>query len=115
MADSWEMTPELKELVRKTRNSDHDSAMKMSDAYLTALIAMLHGELPTTDDEEALWVISALVGYPVSRKTRPGQFVHTHLIKPLRNQDAATLTCLREALEACRQIVIAEIEGSEAA
>lgn len=103
---------ETNEFIRKARNSDKDSAMQMSKTYLDGLIVMLRADLPTTDDEEVLWVLSMLVGYPVSHKNRPGQFVHSHIVKALRNADQSTLASLRAILELCRALVVAEIEGS---
>lgn len=113
MNTAWLARGETSELIRRVRNSDHDSAMKMSDKYLSALVTVLRTDLPTIDEEEAYWVLTALVGYQVSPKHKPGQFVHSYLIKLLRNSDEKAMAALREVLEACRNIAIATVEGTD--
>lgn len=112
VTNGWKMEFETAELVRRVRNSDHDSAMKMSDKYLDALAVALMGSLKITDPEEVYWLLSALVGRVVSSKDKPGQFVHSYLIKLLRVDDAKAISALTDVLEACRTIAIAAIEGT---
>lgn len=112
VTDGWKMAHETAELVRRVRNSDHDSAMKMSDKYLDALVAMIGGALKIEDKHEVYYLLTALVGKEVSAKHKPGQFVHSHLIKLLRVDDAKAIAALQDVLEACRTVAVAAIEGT---
>lgn len=90
-------------LIRKLRNADTDSVTKITDTYLKALIAMLKQSIFVESDDEAYMLLTALLGYRVSAKIKPGQLVHGFLIKPLRDEDAKFMEGLMEVLNIVRE------------
>lgn len=100
------------EVVRKCRNADSDSAMKMSDSYFKALLMVMREALEAHDDAECRELLTLLVGYPVHGQNRPGQLVHGFLVKPLRDRDPKWIAPLKGMLELTRSIAVAAIEGS---
>lgn len=99
------------DLIRKARNADHDSTAKMTDTYLKALRGLLQENLATSDDEETYMLLTALLGYRVSAKVKPGQLVHGYMIKPLREGDTKFIESLMEVLTICRELI--EVNAEE--
>lgn len=99
------------DLIRKARNSDRDSTAKMTDTYLKALRGLLQENLATSDDDEAYMLLTALLGYRVSAKVKPGQLVHGFMIKPLREGDTKFIESLMEVLTICRELI--EVNAEE--
>lgn len=95
------------DFMRKCRNADHDSAMKMSLKYYESINVMLQ-EVLGCNDEEADMVMAALVGYRCTATVLPGQLVHSYLMKPMRNNDANALSALSEIYELCVSIWMEE-------
>lgn len=102
------LSSELTEFMRKARNSDHDSAMKMSTTYLKALTTTLQSTL-TISEDEAYMLLTALVGYRIDGAgaplgARPGQLVHGYILKPLRDNSEVVVKCLKELSDVCLTI-----------
>lgn len=108
---SLPISSELTEFMRKARNSDHDSAMKMSATYLKTITATLQGTLAISEDE-AYMLLTALVGYRVDAAARPGQLIHGYILKPLRDDDEVVLKCLKELSDVCLTIYSEMMEGA---
>lgn len=101
------------DLIRKARNANLDSTSRMTDTYLKALRALLQENLATSGDEETYMLLTALLGYRVSAKAKPGQLVHGYMIKPLREGDTKFIESLMEVLTICRELVEVNTEEED--
>lgn len=113
---SLPISSELTEFMRKTRNADHDSAMKMSVSYLKAITTTLQSTL-TISEDEACMLLTSLVGYRIDAAgaplgARPGQLVHGYILKPLRDDDEMVVACLKELSDVCLTIYSDLMEGA---
>lgn len=104
------LTEELTDYIRKARNADKDSAMKMSAAYLQSITSTLKAELSINDDEAAM-VLTALVGYRMDNGARPGQLLHGYILKPIRDNDETVKKCLHELSDVCLMVFSDLAEG----
>lgn len=104
------LQPDTSKFIRKCRNADHDSAMKMSLKYYESINFMLQ-EVLGCNDEEADMIIAALVGFRCTATELPGQLVHGYLMKPMRDNDADARNALAEIYELCISIWMEEQEG----
>lgn len=102
---------DIKELMRKTRNADKDSSMKMSDKYLDALTVVIREALEFADKDEAYMLLTALLGYPINDKEKPGQLVHGFLNKPLRDREEKTVKALTALYFAVLDTAKAAVDG----
>lgn len=100
----------VKDFIRKLRNSDTDSTSKMSAKYFESMVALLAAGLSADPIEEVYMLLTAILGYPVAASTRPGQLVHGHIVKPLRDGDDETMKLLHGLLLICRDIALARME-----
>lgn len=100
------MPKTVSELIRKTRNADKDSSLKMGDKYLEALVLSLNESIGVDTVADAYALLTALLGYPVNAKNRPGQLVHGFLIKPLRDRNEEMIKPLSVLLAMVKETCI---------
>lgn len=105
------LSSELTEFMRKARNADHDSAMKMSATYLKSLTVLLQSNL-TISEDEAYMLLTALVGYRIDANARPGQLVHGYILKPLRDDKDGVVKYLKELSDVCLTLYSDLMEGA---
>lgn len=102
----------VSELIRKTRNADKDSSLKMGDKYLEALVLVLNESIGVDTVADAYALLTALLGYPVDTKNKPGQLVHGYLIKPLRDRNEEMMKPLSVLLALVRETCVNAVAGT---
>lgn len=100
---------DIKDMIRKARNADKDSSEPMSATYFKALMVMVTEVCSTDPEDEVYYVLTAMLGYRVGPNKRPGQLVHSHFIKPLRDRDAAFIKTFTKFLMMIRDLVLARM------
>lgn len=103
------LTNAVTNLIRKARNAHTDSAVMMSAKYMQTVYTVL-GETLWADGDEVDLLLAALLGFRITSDRRPGQLVHGHIIKPIRDDNKEFIAALTMLLEICRGIMGEHIE-----